>query len=662
MSRGYMKRIFYLTVSAFALNMAYAAAPNLPLHLLEAESGSNFGLSLSPVQDTRIDLQREEVYINDDHTYVMTLTQEVTLLTHNGLLNNQSMASPEYYPGFTEVKLLEAYLIQPDGTKVDVPPANIFTTTSPVNPAVPGFDTALIQSVAFPQLMIGSKLHVKWEYKQVKAPDFKFADIVSPVFDTDTLRTEMSVNVPESMYVKWAMDGDFQVKEVNENGRHIISAVLGPQAAKVREPFMPADSDLLPFFEVSTIPSWSEIGDTVWKLTAATQTVTPEIEKLVKSIIGDKTGREAARALYNWTANNIFYLNIVIDPRAGIVPPPVSQILFNRFGDCKGHSSVLQTMLKVICVEAYPTLVNWDNSMTQYPLPIPNFDHEMLFIPSYNLFANPTDLYNPFGAPLEETNFYSGGLQVLADKPVMIARPKNSVLAQTPEALAEQNQYKIKSRMKMGLQGDMQAQGIMEVTGCFDGILRGFLQQGGSTTELINELAFMNGINGQAVAKSTDPANLDIPVKVEYAWEGLKVAQMSNEELLFQLPSAVDFFPASFFVRFLSSSGVRQYPLIIGAAIYEWDHEIELPVDYVTAKQPLDVNVSNPAGSYAAKYSMANGKLLVQRTLRLNKNMYMPEEFPDVAMLLIQLIQDGYSIFSFAPKPIEQFPGIPSQK
>ena len=380
-----MKRILYWGLCAVALSCAHAANPS-PGSQPPPKAVPNLKLQpLKSPQDIRVDLQREEVFIHADQTYESLLTHEKTLLTTRGLLNNQTLDSPSYFPGHTSVELVEAYTLQPDGTKIDVPAANLFTTTSPADPSAPGFVTSLQQHVAFPQLKIGSTLHVKWRYKQLDAPLFNFADVISPPFETDSLRTEMAVNLPQSMYVKWTKSGDFQVKDTVEGDRHIISAVLGPQSGHKRELFMPASSDLLPFFEVSTIRSWEEIGNTISQLTLPSQTITPEIEKLAKTIVGNAKGKEAARAIYNWTANNIAYLETEINPRQGIVPPSASEIIANRFGDCKAHSCVLQTLLKVIGIESYPAIINWDNSLKQYPLPIVNFDHEMVFVPSLNL-------------------------------------------------------------------------------------------------------------------------------------------------------------------------------------------------------------------------------------------------------------------------------------
>lgn len=653
-----MNKILFFGLCTFALSCAHAETPS-PSTQPPSKTAPDLKLQpLKPPQDIRVDLQREEVVIHEDQTYESLLTHEKTLLTTLGLLTHQTVDSPSYFPGHTSVELVEAYTLQPDGTKIHVPKDNLFTTTSPADPSAPGFVTSLQQHVAFPHLKIGSTLHVKWLYKQLDAPLFNFADAISPSFEIDSLRTEMSVNLPKAMYVKWAKSGDFQVKDTIEGDRHIISAVLGPQSGHKHELFMPASSDLIPFFEVSTIQSWEEIGKRISQLTLPSQTLTPEIEKLAKTIVGNAVGKEAVRAIYNWTANNIAYLETAINPRQGIVPPSASEIIANRFGDCKAHSCVLQTLLKVLGIESYPAVINWDNSLKQYPLPIVNFDHEMVFVPSLNLFLNPTDGYSTFNTPLEETNFSSQGLQVLADKPVLIVKPQGSVLTKTPAGLAENNQYLITGHMQMNIHGDVQVKGQVKTTGCFADLLRGALVQEGSVDRFINTRLLNNGIKGNVVATTPNISDLDAPMNIEYAWNGLQAVQHFEEELLFQVPIAVDVFTSHFFMQFLSLSSPRQYPLIIGATTYQWDFTIDLPLDYQIGKHPLDVDIKSPQGSYTAAYTVYNGALHIKRVLTLNHNVYPAVAYANVADLLMALIKDRNSIFSFVPIPVKEFPGL----
>ncbi len=649
-----MKPIF---IALVLLECCLSESAEPPTTLRGGGASSSFTFNLLPPvapQDERIDLHREEVYLHEDQTYEMTLTQEKTILTPKGLLSDQTLSSPSYFPGEAEVQLVEAYTLQPSGKRIDVPKENLFTTTSPADPAAPGFVTSLQLHVAFPHLKIGSKLHVKWLFKQITPPPFKFADTLSPFFDRDTLRTEMVVNLPATMPAEWAKEGAFEVTDAVTGGRRIITGVLGPQPRHRWEPFMVAPADFLPFMQVSTIPSWEEIGNTFSALSTPSQVVTPAIEKLAAAIVGKKTGKEAAVALYNWVAGNIAYLETAIDTRQGLAPPKASQVIANRFGDCKGHSCVLQTLLKVVGIESFPVLINWDNAFEQYPLPIPNFDHEMVFIPSLNLFLNPTDQYSTFEASLEETNFVSEGTQVLAHKPVLIVKPTGSLLTKTPPAAPEDNQYLVINQMELDLQGNMQTRGNLKASGCFSDLVRSSLADVDSLNGFIAHLMLRNGVQGDVLATSTAPDNLAESMKIEYVWEGAEVVQRFQEELIFQVPIAVDFCSPHFFLQYLSPTHARTYPIIMGAAIYQWVDQIQLPLGYTMLKMPGDVTIENSAGTYKASYQLSNrGLLTLRRELRIHHNVYPPDAYDDLSALLQESLRDRKTVLSCGPTPAQ---------
>ncbi|MBM3183722.1 MAG: DUF3857 domain-containing protein, partial [Chlamydiae bacterium] len=174
---------------------------------------ASFAAALPFRKDIRLDLLDQDITLNEDQTYTMIITQDFTYLTVQGVLQNQTIQSPSFYPKEQSVTLLEATITYPNGQVLQIPKTNVFTTTSPADPMAPGIITSLIQTVAPPKPSIGSKVHLKWKYNQLTPPGFPFANVTSPVLDVDTIQTRMRVTVPEKMYVKWAQRGNFAVNE-----------------------------------------------------------------------------------------------------------------------------------------------------------------------------------------------------------------------------------------------------------------------------------------------------------------------------------------------------------------------------------------------------------------------------------------------------------------
>jgi Domain of Unknown Function with PDB structure (DUF3857) len=83
------------------------------------QSSTNRSKTKSVVENYRLDNYESSYEVNADYTYTQTISSQTTLLTRSGIENNQN-DSLTYYPDSQSLDLLEAYVIQPDGTKINV--------------------------------------------------------------------------------------------------------------------------------------------------------------------------------------------------------------------------------------------------------------------------------------------------------------------------------------------------------------------------------------------------------------------------------------------------------------------------------------------------------------------------------------------------------------
>jgi hypothetical protein len=119
--------------------------------------------------------------------------------------------------------------------------------------------------------------------------------------------------------------------------------------------------------------------------------VTPAVQALAEEITKDSTDPAAqASAIYEWVNKNIRYLSVVLG-KGGWIPHSTTEILANRYADCKDYATILHALLKAKGIESHPVLIrselgNWfpDVAATDY------FNHAVLYIPSLNLFADAT--------------------------------------------------------------------------------------------------------------------------------------------------------------------------------------------------------------------------------------------------------------------------------
>ncbi|MDD6210434.1 MAG: transglutaminase-like domain-containing protein [Bacteroidales bacterium] len=107
-----------------------------------------------------------------------------------------------------------------------------------------------------------------------------------------------------------------------------------------------------------------------------------------------KTEEEKIAEIFSWVQNNIRYVAIV-DGLAGYVPDDAQEVLRKKYGDCKGMSNLLKSLL---CAEGFDARLTWvgvDNTELLREIPLPRADHMIctLFYRGEKIFLDATVQY-----------------------------------------------------------------------------------------------------------------------------------------------------------------------------------------------------------------------------------------------------------------------------
>ena len=82
------------------------------------------------------------------------------------------------------------------------------------------------------------------------------------------------------------------------------------------------------------------------------------------------------------------------------------------------------------------------------------------------------------------------------------------------------------------------------------------------------------------------------------------------------------------------------------------DYTIELPEGYQIPDLPGGRAHENSAGTYRSAYRVErDGRVRVQRHLRIRKDVFEPSEYPDLRQLLYETVNDARSILSMEKAP-----------
>lgn len=323
----------------------------------------------------------------------------VKVLTQGGKAAGEIIIPYNGY--FTKLKINIARTIQPSGEIQNVVKGNIrdesLFTDSPV------FNDFKIKKIIFPNVQIGSVIEYETEMTENNkfTPGFSFIFTI-PV-DWLVWRARFSVDVPNSMPVKYKVErflkGTPVITAMNKYKRYSWQAdytyVLGAE-----ESGAPNYMRIGPYIVFSTIGSWQKVNE--WGLNLAENQFNPDkaieqqVNELIKGRKQDK--KELIEPLFNFVSRNIRYVAIELGG-ASFKPYSAAEVFKNAYGDCKGKSALLVAMLKSIGIPAYPALLITNNSgFVLEDIPMLNFNHMIVAVSDGDgyLFLDPTVELLPF--------------------------------------------------------------------------------------------------------------------------------------------------------------------------------------------------------------------------------------------------------------------------
>lgn len=158
----------------------------------------------------------------------------------------------------------------------------------------------------------------------------------------------------------------------------------------------PGYTEVFDHILVSNKSTYDEIGRWWWNLVEEQLVVNDEIRQTVQSLTKNlKTDDEKVRAIYNHVAKNTRYLHVGLGIH-GWKPYRTTDIMRNRFGDCKDKAALLKVMLEEADIPADLVLVRTRTlgAVEDYPASMHIFNHAITYVPSLDLFLDATAEFN----------------------------------------------------------------------------------------------------------------------------------------------------------------------------------------------------------------------------------------------------------------------------
>lgn len=591
----------------------------------------------------RIDDHRVSIQVERDTTYSAKFTTRRTLLTPAGVRAAQR-ASRIHDPRHQSLDVVEAYVVTPEGKRINVPSASIFTRPSEAAQNTPGFVKSLTTTVVFPQLRVGSQTYVSWKFVENGRSTLGFNFLYRPELTLPVTNAVVSITHPRALPLQYRERGGFQVETTGEaTAVQTITATLESYEGYAPEREMVAPTDVVPVFVASTLPGWHTIGNSFYEAVADKVEVTPEIQALADELSEGLEGLDAARAIYHWLCRNIHYVAVYLNSTDSWTPNAASEVLRNGYGDCKDKYVLFASLLRARGIAAEPVLVSWSDSFERLPLWTPaQFDHCIAYLPEFRLYANPTNPYADLGV-LD---------QALSGKFVVHAVEGGGRTARTPSTQPERHLYEAEHAIVIDESGNVAGTSHMSFKGRPAAYFREVLATSGRLDDVATDSLLGSPEGGSGEFEfTTDPTDLDTPLRCEASWNTEGAIDMRGDRIQFAVPTGVEFASASRARPFLTGDD-RKFPVVVATVEGHWVHTIELASGFTAHELPLPRSVENPCGSYTSRYDLENdGRIRVERRLRLQKDVVMPSGYPRLRDILQAWVQDSRAIIEVERRP-----------
>ncbi len=530
------------------------------------------------------------------------------------------------------VKILYAYTITPDG-KIVKPDKKAFNVVYPpfVSEA-PIYSDLKYQTISMPAVTKGAIIKYAFEVETFK-PYMKNEFWATNFFQGEypVKEATFTAYIPKDRYYKFKtynMEEQEATPEKQDEGNFtILKWELHDVPAIEKEPSMPPIGEIAKKVTITSLKSWNQVAS--WYSELAKEAIEPDktiIELANKLTSNCKTEDEKIRKIYNFVAQNIRYVGMEFGIN-GYKPHKASQILKNRYGDCKDHATLLIALLKASGIKGYPVLIPTSSkSNMDKELPIPTaFNHEIAAIRKSDgpfLYMDTTSDFVPFGQipPSDQ------GRNVLT----VDVEGERGIVEVTPVAPSEENVEGFEGNFRLSYFGKLEGNFSFIYKGVYSIYERARLI--GATKRSIKrhveELA--SKVSPGFDVKSFKLSNfhdLNVPdVKIEIAGDDRNYGTVTSHLILAKFPT-----PTYSRIVNLVAPKSRKYPYVVGYKMSKLAKvTLKLPEGYHLYIKPENFYYENRVGSFSIRWEVEKGTVSMESLMLLKKEKISPEEYQDL--------------------------------
>ena len=552
--------------------------------------------------------------VRRDGSYGFSLESSIRINTP-GAAEDYGNRSIDYVSSQEEIRSIEAWTTTPEGERISVQASAIRDREEDNSGSASEFSDSRSKVIVYPKVMVGSVLSYKLESNVHTPPypgEFQLASFLSERIPFR--HKEIVITIPEhrKLYI--------EKKGVSGGLEKTVDGISHYRFFYTRDSAFPVESDAVEpihyadFLAVSTMPDMQALGRVSKSFFAPKAVVTDEIRSLALELTAKVRGagagveREKVRILYEWVARNIRYVSIALG-NGRLAPNFASDILHNRYGDCKDHVVLLEALLSAVGIPSSPALINSERSYKFFEIGVHEpLDHVITYVPSLDLYLDSTDRFAVFGSlPVSDL-----------DKPVVLINLDR--LGRTPRMRAADHTATATVAMRILADGRVEGRTKARSTGQFENMDRAryfFDSAKPEDTVVKNWLFRFNESGAGHFTPTGDPQDLSQPFALQTRFVLDAVSNFPGRGALMV--------PVGLSPGRIAWSGIDKpaatvrYPTACRSRTFEEHFQIVFPENVRIDGVPTGTEYRRGAIRYLSTFSQSGQTVSVMRKLLVNR-------------------------------------------
>ncbi len=365
------------------------------------------------------------------------------------------------------------------------------------------------------------------------------------------------------------------------------------------------------------INSWKDFGAWYYNnILQPVSVVSPAIKAEVAALNLQGSTEEKVKKLYQYMQSKTRYIAVTLGI-GGWQPMLADEVSKKGYGDCKGLTNYMKTLLDEAGIPSYYCVINSGSSQLLFDPEFPKMggNHVILMVPTEkgNIWLENTSQQFAFNHLSSSTT----------DRNVLSIRKDGIELIDTPVYSAEQNQEKQVLKIKLNEDNSISGEGIFSFTGSqYDyNVALGNLSPKERNDVLKSRLDVLNFEKLEMKNFINDRDNA--VARYDLDFKANNYSKNAGSSIIFR---AVPIFTNNIY----KTDENRELPFEIRQSFKD-DYEISfvVPPAYKIDEVPENVTINSEFGTYTLNFVKSGDQLKVTRSIKVNKGIYPKEKYND---------------------------------